>query len=158
MSRLPIADYALLSNCRSAALVSRRGSVDWLCFPRFDSPSVLGRLLDDAAGHWSMQPLADAHVDRRYAGDTMILEATFRTATGSARLLDALAVGPNERGHELGAGSPSLLLRQITGLDGTVDFETRCAPRPEYGLVHPLLDVVPGGMTAHGGADLLAMS
>jgi GH15 family glucan-1,4-alpha-glucosidase len=158
MSDLPIAEYALLSNCRSAALVSRNGSVDWLCFPRFDSPSVLGRILDADAGHWSINPVDEAQVERRYLGETMILETTFRSAGGTARLLDALAVGPNDRGHALGAGSSSMLLREVTGLDGEVEFETRCAPRPEYGLVHPLLDAVPGGMTAHGGADLLALS
>ena len=56
MSDLPIAEHALLSDCHSAALVSRSGSVEWLCFPRFDSPAIFGRLLDDAAGHWSITP------------------------------------------------------------------------------------------------------
>ena len=54
MSDRPIADYALISDCQSAALVSSEGSVDWLCFPRFDRPSVFARLLDEEAGHWSI--------------------------------------------------------------------------------------------------------
>ncbi len=65
MSDTPIGDYALLSDCHSAALVSRAGSVDWLCWPRFDNPSVFARLLDDAAGHWSIHPALEAEVTRR---------------------------------------------------------------------------------------------
>ncbi len=83
MSSTPIADHALLSDCHSAALVSREGSVEWLCFPRFDSPSVFGRLLDDEAGHWSIRPAADFRVTRRYLNKTMVLETTFATAAGA---------------------------------------------------------------------------
>src|ERR1700753_4202291 len=79
MSTTPIADYALLSDRHSAALVSRDGSVDWLCFPRFDSPSVFGRLLGDRAGHWSIRPEATTNVSRRYLARTMVLETTFQT-------------------------------------------------------------------------------
>ncbi len=61
----PIAGYALLSDCHSAALVDRHGSVDWLCLPRFDAPSVLGRLLDDGAGHWRIRPAAAFSAERR---------------------------------------------------------------------------------------------
>ena len=158
MSQTAIADYALLSDCHAAALVSRSGSIDWLCCPRFDSPSVFGRILDDEAGHWSIHPTADAEVTRRYIDDTMILETTFRTATGTAVLVDAMAVGRNERGHSLGADTPAALLRQITGTGGAVEIVLSYAPRPEYGLVYPLFDPVDGGLRARGGADMLALS
>ncbi|HEU4900784.1 MAG TPA: glycoside hydrolase family 15 protein [Actinomycetota bacterium] len=158
MSTLPIGDYALLSDCRSAALVSRGGSVDWLCFPRFDAPSVFARLLDSDAGHFSIRPAGETKVSRAYLDQTMALETTFRTPTGVAVLVDALAVGRNDRGHELGAGSPGVLLRRLTCTDGQVEVEVEYVPRPEYGLIHPLLEVVPGGLAARGGADRLLLS
>src|ERR1700687_3665839 len=98
MSTLPIAEYALLSDCRSAALVSRTGSIDWLCFPRFDGPSVFACLLDKQAGHWSLCAVAAPNLSRRYLEGTMVLETTFRTPTGTAVLVDAMAMGRNERG------------------------------------------------------------
>jgi GH15 family glucan-1,4-alpha-glucosidase len=74
---VPLADYALLSDRHTAALVSRTGSVDWLCAPRFDSPSLFGRLLDPGAGHFSLRPLdGSADVERRYVDETMVLETT----------------------------------------------------------------------------------
>ena len=151
MSTLPIGDYALLSDCRSAALVSRGGSVDWLCFPRFDGPSIFARLLDAEAGHFSVRPAGQFEVSRAYLDQTMALETTFRTPTGVAVLLDALAVGRNDRGHDLGAGSPGVLLRRITCTDGQVEVEVSYAPRPEYGLIHPLLERVPAGWRPAGG-------
>ena len=157
MSSLPIGDYALLSDCRTAALVSRAGSVDWLCFPRFDGPSVFARLLDDEGGHFSVR-VAGATASRRYLPGTMTLETTFRTPAGTAVLVDAMAVGRNERGHELGAGSPGALLRQLTCTEGTVEVEVEYAPRPEYGIVFPLLAQVDGGVMARGGADVLHLS
>src|SRR5215469_12824405 len=104
MNSLPISDYALLSDCRSAALVSQAGSVDWLCFPRFDAPAVFARILDPGAGHFSIRPAGDFEVSRAYVDQTMALETTFQTATGIAVLTDAMAVGRNDRGHQLGAG------------------------------------------------------
>src|SRR5215469_14327822 len=145
MSSLPIADYGLLSDCHSAALVSRTGSVDWLCFPRFDAPSIFGRLLDDKAGHRSIHPIGDFTTTRRYIDQTLILETTFTASTGKAVLLDAMAVGKNERGHQLGADSPHALLRSIQCTDGQMEFESEFAPRPEYGLVYPLLIEIEGG-------------
>jgi GH15 family glucan-1,4-alpha-glucosidase len=158
MSDLPISDYALLSDCRTAALVSRAGSVDWLCFPRFDAPAVFARILDPAGGHFAIRPAGDFSASRAYADQTMALETTFRTATGTAVLTDAMAVGRNERGHDLGAESPGVLLRQLACTDGEMDVEVSYAPRPEFGLIHPILEPVPGGLAARGGAGRLLLS
>ncbi|HLM17671.1 MAG TPA: glycoside hydrolase family 15 protein [Acidimicrobiia bacterium] len=157
MSTTPIADYALLSDRHGAALVSRDGSVDWLCVPRVDSASIFGRLLGEQAGFWSLHA-PDATVTRRYVDQTMVLETTYRTPTGTAVVVDALATGAGNRGHALGVDSPHLLLRQVTCTDGEVEVHLVYAPRPEYGLVLPLLDVVDGGLVATGGADVLVLS
>ena len=74
MTDTPIAEYALLSDCHSAALVSRSGSIDWLCFPRFDKPAVFARLLDEDAGFWSITPTSPAEHTRRYLDRSMTLE------------------------------------------------------------------------------------
>ena len=158
MSNLPIAEYALLSDCRSAALVSRNGSIDWLCFPRFDGPSVFARLLDEQAGYWSINAVGATEVSRRYIEGTMVLETTFRTPTGTAVLIDAMAMGRNERGHELGVNSPGVLLRSVSCQSGTVEIELEYAPRLEYGLIAPLLRPIQGGIFARGGADVLVLS
>jgi GH15 family glucan-1,4-alpha-glucosidase len=158
MDSVPIGDYALLSDCRSAALVSRAGSVDWLCFPRFDAPAVFARLLDSDAGHFAIRPAADFQASRAYVDQTMALETTFRAEAGSAVLTDAMAMGRNDRGHELGAGSPGVLLRRLECTSGEVDVEVSYAPRPEYGLIYPMLEAVTGGIAARGGASRLLLS
>ncbi|MDP9865776.1 MULTISPECIES: glycoside hydrolase family 15 protein [Streptosporangium] len=158
MSTRPIGDHALLSDCRSAALVTSDGSVDWLCFPRFDSPAVFARLLDEDAGHWSIRPAGPAEATRRYLEDSLVLETTFRNQDGTVVLLDALALGGRERGHSLGASSPGVLLREVTCVEGSVPLEMTYAPRPEFGLVHPLMEPVRGGLVARGGAHVLTLS
>jgi alpha,alpha-trehalase len=158
VSRLPIADYALLSDCHSAALVSRGGSVDWLCFPRFDSPALFARALDDEAGHWVIRPAGEAKVTRRYIGGSLVLESRFETDNGVVVLTDAMAVGLDNRGHDLGEGAPHALLRIVRCESGEVEIETEYAPRPEYGIVHPLLIEQEGGLFARGGAAVLMLS
>jgi GH15 family glucan-1,4-alpha-glucosidase len=158
VSSTPIADYALLSDRHGAALVDRMGSVDWLCEPRFDSSSILGRLLGDDAGHWSMRPPEIVEVTRGYVERTMVLETTFRTPTGVAVLVDALAMGGGNRGHALGRDAPHVLLRQVTCTEGEVELDVEYVPRPEYGLVVPLLDHLDGGVVATGGPDVLFLS
>ena len=159
MPSTPIADYALLSDRHTAALVSRAGSVDWFCVPRFDSPSVFARLLDDDAGHFSVRPAEEpAGSSRRYLDGTMVLETTWVTSTGTLVVRDALATGASDSPHGLGARAPRLLVRSLECPSGSVAVAVEFTPRPEYGLVEPLLQAVPGGVTARGGADVLALS
>src|SRR6266511_6320264 len=98
MTTTPIGDYALISDCHWAALISKGGSMDWLCLPRFDKPSVFGRLLDEEGGYWSLKPARDATVTRRYLDRTMVLETTFRTEGGTAILVDAMSLDPSQQG------------------------------------------------------------
>jgi GH15 family glucan-1,4-alpha-glucosidase len=126
--RHAIGEYALIGNSRTAALVSTNGSVDWLCLPRFDSPSLFGALLDGGAGHFSIRPSGRFDVRRRYLPDTTVLETTFTTPAGRVALRDAMTVDADRRSpvpeHEL--------LRELTGLDGEVDLVIEYAPRPDY--------------------------
>src|SRR3954469_16466877 len=153
----PIADYGLLADCTSAALVSRSGSIDWLCLPRFDSPAVFTRLLDPAAGHWSITPVEDFEVTRRYLPGTLVIETTFTTASGSVRLTDALAFPQGQRGHDLGKDALHELLRSVAGVEGTVELRFELAPRPEYGLVRPLFRMEELGGRTFGGPNRIAV-
>src|SRR5213082_3348077 len=88
---VPIADYGMLADCNSAALVSRTGSIDWLCLPRYDSPAIFARLLGPDAGHWSIRPAGEFRSEHCYLPGTLVLETTFTTDTGVVKVTDALA-------------------------------------------------------------------
>src|SRR3954447_11970580 len=152
----PVADYGLLADCTSAALVDRAGSIDWLCLPHYDSPAVFSRLLDPAAGHWSITPTGDFTVERRYAPGSLVIETTFTTDTGVVRLVDALAFQPGQRGHDLGRDAPHELLRLVEGVEGEVELSYELAPRPEYGLVRPLFRMEEAGGRTFGGPNRIA--
>lgn len=158
MSTEPIANYALLSDCWSAALVSEAGSVDWLCFPRFDGPSVFGRLLGEDAGYWSISPAAPRATTRRYVGPSMVLDSLHTTAQGQITVSDALVLGSGRRGHDLGQDSPGTLLRQVSCTRGTVDVEVSFAPRPGYGVILPELRNVDGGVLVRAGGEAFSLS
>ena len=124
-----IEDYALLSDLHTAALVSAAGSIDWLCLPRFDSPAAFAALLgDDQAGHWTLSP-ADASADatRRYAGNTVVLETDWSTATGVARVIDFMPPRAN---------TPHVV-RIAVGLDGEVAMRSTVRLRFDYGREVP---------------------
>jgi alpha,alpha-trehalase len=153
----PIAEYGLLADCNSAALVDRAGSIDWLCLPRYDSAAIFARLLDPAAGHWSIRPAVAFEAERRYVPGSLAIETTFTTATGVVRLRDVMAAASGQRGHDLGHDAPHELLRLVEGVAGEVDIELELMPRPEFGLVKPLIRLEDGGARTFG-ADRLAIS
>ncbi|GGL89283.1 glycoside hydrolase family 15 protein [Micromonospora yangpuensis] len=158
MQQPPIADYGFLSDCRSGALVSRDGSVDWWCPGRFDGPAVLSRLLDADAGHWRLAPTVASRVERAYRPGTLVLRTVHHTAQGRVAVTDALAAEPGARGHELGRNSPAVLLRVVEGLAGRVPMRLDLAPRPEYGLLTPYLHEQPdGSVLAAAGPVTLAL-
>jgi hypothetical protein len=155
---LLISDYALLGDSHASALLSRDGSIDWWCAPRFDAPSLFTRLLDPEAGHWSIRPVDEFDVDRSYVGETLIMRTRFSTPTGILHLTDGLALGPREREHAIGSRSPHVLLRLVEAMAGEVRVEVDFAPRPEYGLVTPQLASTPLGLEVKGGADSLLLT
>jgi GH15 family glucan-1,4-alpha-glucosidase len=138
----PIGDYAVIGDCRSAALVSRRGSLDWCCLPRFDSGTTFGRLLDwKHGGHCSIAPLdGDYETSRRYVDDTLVLETTFRSGGAEARLIDCFLLDEDIRAQEhVQDNDDRHILRVIEGVRGSIEFELRISPRFDYGEVRPWL-------------------
>ncbi|HEY7294469.1 MAG TPA: glycoside hydrolase family 15 protein, partial [Dehalococcoidia bacterium] len=135
----PIGDYALIGDCRGAALISREGSLDWLCFPRFDSPSLFGALLDaDNGGRFSIHPIGPCETERRYRPDTAIVETTMRGAEGALVLRDLMPVASEDEKHAALVPDHEVL-RELEGLAGEVQLAVRYDPRPGYGRVRPAL-------------------
>ena len=125
----PIEDYALVSDLHTGALISRRGSIDWLCLPRFDSASVFGALLGtEDHGRWLLAPEADAAVvSRSYLGPTFILQTRWATDTGSALVTEFMPVGDDR----------ASIVRRVEGISGTVDMRQELEVRFNYGTVLP---------------------
>jgi GH15 family glucan-1,4-alpha-glucosidase len=125
-----VGDYAVIGNCRTAALVSNRGSVEWMCVPAFSDASIFGAILDREAGHFSIAPVEPAEVSRTYVAATNVLETTFEAPGGTLRLTDCLVL-PDERKPELYPQHE--LLRRVECASGEVEVEVSFAPRYDYG-------------------------
>jgi alpha,alpha-trehalase len=138
----PIANYAFLSNCHTGALVAPDGTVDWLCIPRFDSPSVFGTLLDRGGGAFRLGPFGvNVPSDRVYEPGTNTLLTSWRTPTGWAVVRDALTMGPR-RGEDVTTphtrpptdeDADHVLVRTVECLEGTVEIDLVCEPGFDYG-------------------------
>jgi GH15 family glucan-1,4-alpha-glucosidase len=146
---LPIEDYALIGDTQTAALVGRDGSIDWLCFPRFDSGSVFAALLGDPGhGRWLIAPAGEAtRVERRYVDGTLVLETDFVTPTGTVRVTDCMpprGVAPD-------------VVRMVTGLSGRVEMRMELIVRFDYGEVVPWVRRIAGYVWAVAGPDAVRL-
>ena len=139
----PIAELAFLSDCETCALVAPSGNVEWMCLPRFDSPSVFGSLLDRRAGSFRFGP-DDVMVPaaRRYLPGTMVLETSWGTTTGWIIVRDVLLIGPWHHEDEMSNthrraptdyDADHVLLRTVRCVNGEVQLVLQCEPRFDYG-------------------------
>ncbi len=152
-----IGDYALLGDCHSAALVGRDGSIDWACFPRFDSPAVLCAALDaERGGSWSMAAAGATAVARAYLPDTNVLVTTFTTPTGVLEVTDCMPVELTDPGEPRRVKAHAAIMRRARCTAGQVEVRTRLAARFEYGAYLPRFrQTSPWTADVVGGADAL---
>src|SRR5205823_10819099 len=138
----PIADYGFLSDCHTGALVCSDGSIEWMCLPHFDSPSIFGALLDRGAGSWRVGPYGVfVPAGRRYVPGTNIIETTWMTPQGWLRVIDALTIGAwhdNKEGSShtrapTDFDADHLVVRLVECIQGQVQIELVCEPMLDYG-------------------------
>jgi GH15 family glucan-1,4-alpha-glucosidase len=141
----PIEDYALIGDTHTAGLVSREGSIDWLCLPRFDSPACFAALLgDEGNGRWLLAPAGPVReVRRRYQGDTLVLETEHRTDDGVVRVVDCMP--PRQQDPDVA--------RVVEGVRGRVPMRMELTIRFDYGSIVPWVRRVEGALHAIAGPD-----
>src|SRR6476469_9851333 len=152
-----IGDYAVIGDGRSTALVGRDGSIDWLCWPRGDSPSLFAAILDPRAGRWRVAPAQPFQATRGYLADTNVLETRFETAAGSLVLTDLMPVAEEDEKHRFLMPEREIL-RLVRCERGEVELELVFDPRPGYGLAaRRLRSAGQLGVRVETAAGLLAL-
>jgi GH15 family glucan-1,4-alpha-glucosidase len=155
----PIADYGFLSDCHTGALVSSDGSIEWLCLPHFDSPSIFGSILDRGAGRWRVGPYGVyVPAGRRYIPGTNLIETTWMTPQGWLRVVDALTIGDwhDNTGGSSHTRPPTdfdadhLLVRFVECIQGQVSVEVFCEPMLDYGATPAVWEIVNDGRDGGG--------
>ncbi len=144
-----IEDYGLIGDLQTAALVGRDGSIDWLCLPRFDSPACFAALLaDETAGRWRLAPDGEqVCMTRGYRGDSLVLESTWRTGTGTVRVLDLMPP----------RGESADVVRIVEGVEGRVAMRSQLRLRFDYGRVAPWISRTAGAIRAVAGPDAVLL-
>lgn len=152
-----IADYALIGDCHSAALVGRDGRIEWACFPRFDSPAVFCAMLDEqSGGAWSIRARDTSRTRRAYLPGTNVLVTTFETPTGKLEVTDCMPIERGDPGEPRRVRGHASIMRRVECVEGSVDVEIELAPRFEYGAFVPRFRLTSEySAEIVGGADAL---